>query len=284
MSQALLQTSSSSKFFITIAEWISNRVNNTVSLQLIENSSIHQLLLIFIFVSVVVSTIIEIRNKTKLRPYYLLFVIYYFGYIILSYFNKGILLFHYTYLLIPLTTLWLVSFIQRKASLMRGKYTALFAILVGLVYILNLTFALDYNLYLKNAFMGKNPNSWIALSQASKEVIKQENGKEFGYFVFSPDSFAYQPRYAMIYNFKESNSKAFEYVKKPVTYVIAQPPPANDKYMDYKWWVRVPVGITAKPASIKTLPSGYSVIKYNLTEAEQKIPHDKAIELGIHFR
>lgn len=194
----------------------------------------------------------------------------------MSYFNKGILLFHYIYLLPPLTYLWLVSFL-------RGKAKILFTILIVIVYMVNVTAAKDF----AKTFDSKtweHIDSWKGLSQVALGVANMEKGKEFGYFVFSPDSFAYQPRYAMIYNFKALHAKAYEYEKRETTIVIAQPPPANDKYMDYKWWVRVPVGITNKPTKIITFPDGYTVLEYHLTPAEQKIPHDKAIELGIHFR
>ena len=67
-------------------------------------------------------------------------------------------------------------------------------------------------------------------------------------------------------------------------YQIAQPPPANDRYMDYKWWVRVPVGISSPPVLSKKFPSGYTILEYHLSPEEQKIPHDETIELGIHFR
>jgi len=66
----------------------------------------------------------------------------------------------------------------------------------------------------------------LAITQCgAQEVIKLQDGKEFGYFVYAPDAFAYQPRYAMIYNFKVAKAHAFEYTKKATTYVIAAPPP-----------------------------------------------------------
>lgn len=277
MIKALFSTSGGLKFFIPVSSWIQNRIDNTVSLQLIDKPDESRLFLLLIFAVVLICSVLVIRADKKQKPVYLLFLFYYLGYMALTFFNKGVLLYHYTYLLIPLTYLWLVSFL-------RGKYKPVFIILIFMVYLINLLYALDYIAFLKAGFIGKHPNSWKGLSAVATEVVKEAKGREFGYFVFSPDAFAYQPRYAMIYNFKASRAKASEYVKKDLTYVIAQPPPANDKYMDYKWWVRVPVGITVKPVSQKTLPNGYVVLEYHLTPKEQKIPHDKAIELDIHFR
>lgn len=272
MTKALISTGESSKFFITIPDWIANRFNNVVSLELYSE---YTPLLFIIFVIVMGLTIYSIRTEKKTKSAYILFLIYYFGYMLLSYFNKGILLVHYVYFLIPFTVLWITSFLRKP-------YLFLSIPIVIIVFVLNLQFAQNYTASLTTGFIGKNPNSWIGLSNTAKVVLEKQKGKEFGYFVFAPDSFAYQPRYAMIYNFR--NTKAYEYEKKQTTYVIAQPPPVNDKYMDYQWWVKVPVGITKKPKHTTLLPNGYRVLEYELTSEEQKVPHDKAIELGIHFR
>lgn len=275
MTRALIDTGKASQFFTPLTSWIENRINNTVSLQLFEGQE-NTLFVFAIFFIIMTLTILEIRNKSKHQHIYLLFMFYYFGYIIMSFFNKGILLFHYTYLLMPLTTLWFVSYF-------RGKYKILFLLLILFVYSLNLQSAKsDINVHQANAM--NNYNSWKALSVVANEISLSQEGKEFGYFVFAPDALAYQPRYAMIYNFKKSNTKALEYMKKSTTYIIAAPPPANNSYMTYVWWSKVPVGISSEPIEIKKFPSGFTIVKYSLSPEEQKVPHDKTIELGIHFR
>lgn len=196
---------------------------------------------------------------------------------ITSFFNKGILLFHYVYLLIPLTVLWLVSFLK-------GKYRLIFLPIIIFFYLSGLESSSSYVNTRQKYSQTYNYNSWKALGKVASDVITRQKGEEFGYFVFAPDAFAYQPRYAMLYNFKKVKAKAFEYTKKPTTYIIAAPPPANDIYMDYVWWSKVPVGISSEPSEIKKFPSGFTIVKYNLSLEEQKIPHDKSIELGIHFR
>ncbi len=277
MAKALLGTGESTKFFISLSDWISNRFQNIFSLQLLEGNHNLLPLLALIFIILMFCTALEIKKNKQRRSIYILFVFYYFGYYALSYFNKGVLLFHYIYLLVPFTTLWLVSFLE-------GRYKILFAILIIIIYILNLQYAISYNNYLKEGFINKNPYSWRGLSQVAKEVIALQNNNEFGYYVFAPDAFAYQPRYAMLYNFSRARAKAREYVKKDVTYIIAQPPPENDPYMTHVWWRKISVQISSKPAMVKKFPNGYTIEKFELTPEEQKIPHDKSIELGIHFR
>ncbi len=277
MARALLGTGESTKFFISLPDWISNRFQNIFSLQLLEGN--HNLLpfLALIFIILMFCTALEIKKSKQQRPIYILFTIYYFGYYALSYFNKGVLLFHYIYLLVPFTILWLVSFLE-------GRYKILFAILILIVYILNLQSSISYSSYLRDGFIGKNPYSWLGLSSVAQEVISQQKGKEFGYFVYAPDAYAYQPRYAMMYNFKSANAKASEYVKESTTYVIAAPAPPDKPYMGYEWWIKNSAKISNKPVRIEKFPNGYTTEMYHLTPQEQKIPFDPNIELGIHFR
>ena len=275
MAKAIFSTGESLHFFIPLRSWLENRINNTISLQLFNNGS-NNLFVYIVFTLVIISTILLIKNKSKYRHIYLLFLFYYFGYMILSFFNKGVILFHYIYLLIPLTTLWLVSFLA-------SKYKVFFLPFVGIIFYLSFNLATSY-VASRESLMGKDYNSWKSLELVAKEVIDLQKNKEFGYFVFAPDALAYQPRYAMIYNFKASHAKAFEYTKKPITYVIAAPPPGNNPYMTHVWWRKVQVKISSEPVETKKFPSGFTIEKFNLSPEEQLVPHVKAIELGIHFR
>jgi len=74
-------------------------------------------------------------------------------------------------------------------------------------------------------------DSWVSLNAVAQSIITEQKGSVFGYYVYSPDSFAYQQRYAMIYAFHAAHAQAFEYVKKPTTYVVASPPPAGQPFM-----------------------------------------------------
>lgn len=276
MAKAIFSTGGSLHFFIPLNSWLENRINNTISLQLF-NNSVNNFFVYVVFTFVLIATILLIKSGSKHRHIYLLFLFYYFGYMILSFFNKGILLFHYVYLLVPLTTLWFVSFLG-------GKYKIFFLPLIGIVFYYSFTFSKGY-VVSRESIMGKNYNSWKSLSAVAEEVINmQKNNKEFGYFVFAPDALAYQPRYAMTYNFKKAHAKAFEYTKKSITYIIAAPPPGNNPYMTHVWWRKVPVKISSEPVETKKLPSGFTIEKFSLSSEEQRVPHDKAIELRIHFR
>ncbi len=271
MSKAILSTGESLHFFITIRSWVENRINNTVSLQLF-NNKVNDLFVYIVFAVVIIATILQLKNIRQ-RKLYFLFPFYYFGYMCLSFFNKGVLLFHYVYLIIPLTALWLTSFLK-------SKYRFLFIPFIFLIFYSDFISTMHYD----ERSIGKHYNSWLALSEVANTVVDWQKGGEFGYFVFAPDALAYQPRYAMIYNFNKAKAKAFEYSKKPTTYIIAAPPPADDPYMTHDWWRKVQVKILKEPSETKKFPNGFIIEKFILTDAEQAIEHEKSIELGIHFR
>lgn len=276
MAKAVLATGMSSKFFVSAQSFIENRINNLISLQLDEQNMGNTLITYIIFTIIIAFSVLQIRGREKNKHIYFLFIFYYFGYIALSFFNKGILLFHYVYLLIPLSSLWLTSFLTTR-------YRLIFLPIIAIIFFNNFNYVRGM-VSGQGWHPGNTYNSWKGLSNVALDIVAREEGKEFGYFVFAPDALAYQPRYAMVYNFRKANAKAFEYTKKPTTYVIAAPPPANDPYMTHVWWRKVQVKISSKPVETKKFPNGFTIEKFNLSLAEQRVPHVKAIELGIHFR
>lgn len=276
LAHAFLFTTTDAKLFSPLVSLLQNRIDNALTLHLLENTLGNIPLLKIIFVLVMIFSILHIKNNGKFKRLYILFFFYYFGYLFLSLSTKGVLLVHYVYLLIPLTALWLISFLE-------GKYKLIFLPFIFFIFFLNFQNSRQYIEGVKSR-MGNDYNSWVSLKTVADEVVKKQNHKEFGYFVFAPDAYAYQPRYTMLYSFKANHMKAFEYVKKPTTYIIAAPPPANDPYMTYVWWRKNSVKISAKPTSVKKFPSGFVIEEFHLTPEEQKISHDKTIELGIHFR
>lgn len=275
ITKALLNLGSSSKFIVPFNAWIQNRINNIISMQFFSDSS--NTLRLITFLLIMFFTFLEIKNKSKQKNFFLLLIFYYFGYMILSYFNKGMMLIDYIYLLIPLSVIWL-------SALIKGRYKIIFIPLILLIIYLNFNYANSYILSHQQSFMGKSSDSWISLKTVAQYVINEQKGKEFGYFVYSPDSFAYQQRYAMIYSFRNAGSKDFEYIKKPNTYVIASPPPGDNPYMKEDWWIKNEARISVLPVHKKYLPGGYIVEKFNLSSDEQEVAHDPNIELGLHFR
>lgn len=106
MAKALLNLGGNSAFLVPVNEWVDDRINNTVFMQILAKNI--EPLSVLIFALVIIFTFIHIKNNTKQKDFLLLIVFYYFGYMTLSYFNKGVILYHYIYLLVPITIIWLV--------------------------------------------------------------------------------------------------------------------------------------------------------------------------------
>lgn len=254
---------------------IKNRLEETTNLHVIQNQN--PLIIWVIFAIVLVYTVKEIKPKSKYKTVYLVLTYFYFGYMALTFINKGVILSHFVYLFGPLTTLWFASFV-------RGHYQKKFLLIFVFIAVVNIRYGQSYVNYVKNSLIEKLPWSWRSTNQVAQAIINRQGQTPFGYFVFSPDAFAYGPRYAMIYHFKPSGAQAFEYEKKPTTYIVASPPPENDPYMTHVWWRKNPVRITSDPVWTQKFPSGYTIEQFQLTQEEQLSGHDKTIELGIHFR
>jgi hypothetical protein len=132
------------------------------------------------------------------------------------------------------------------------------------------------------SFTGKNLNSWKFLNEMSFELYA---GKEFGYFVYTPDTVGYAPKYALQYQTSLHPEKKVNYLTKmSVTYIVVAPPALDNPYLSYLWWRNVRVKIDKNPVSTITFPNGYKIEKYLLSAEEIKIPFDQGIEPGLGFR
>lgn len=75
MAKALISTGKETHFFVTFRSWIENRINNTVSLQLIQNEN--NLFIFAIFALIIFLTILQIKNKNKgWQTYFLFFLLF----------------------------------------------------------------------------------------------------------------------------------------------------------------------------------------------------------------
>jgi hypothetical protein len=157
-----------------------------------------------------------------------------------------------------------------------SKYKKIFTVLFGFILVANFYTAIKDTIEMRN-FIGKNTDSWKFLYELSKKIYQQPE-KEFGYFVYSPDLFAYQAKYAMVYTasvFK--NKKAFSFEKKPITYLIS----ASHPYFKDRWWRENQVKIEGEPELTFSFDNGYKFEKYLLNKEQVKIPFDANIDTGF---
>lgn len=213
----------------------------------------------------------QIKDKIH-KEKYLVFLYLYLGYFLVSFANKGFILYFY---LFPQFSLVFLIF----TSLITSKYKKIFFVFFLLIFSLNFYTTIKDTQKSITHYIGKDSDSWKFLYRLSQKVYQ---GKEetFGYFIFSPDSFAYQPKYAMLYTDSLFDKKVYSFEKKPITYIIAAPHP----YMKDKWWKENQINIVKEPELTISYPNGYKIEKYQLTEEEITIPFDPSINPGIHFR
>ena len=227
-----------------------------------------------LFLITLVFVFFQIKDNRH-KIIYQSFLYFYFGFFLLSFINKGFILYFYLFPIFPFVFLIFSSF---SSSRFKKAFIPLFFI----VLFLNIwTEALDA----KDAqnLIGKDLYSWKALNNMAKRVFEGKE-KEFGYFVYSPDVLAYEPKYAMFYQQKQTGKSAFSFQKKPITYLFIAPPPANNPFMKDDWWVRNQVKMGSSFSAEIKFNNGYKIQKYKLSDEEIKIPFDPSIDPGIHFR
>lgn len=216
-----------------------------------------------------------VKNKKK-RALNLYFLYFFFGYFLISLTNRYYLLVQHFMAFIPLVFMFM-------ASLISSRYAKYLVLIFLFIIVANenegfKTFTPAYY------FIGKSQFSWKFLSQMTNQVFSGPE-KDFGYFIYSPDKLAYQPKYALVYGQKQHPEKnSFYFTKKPVTYVISAPPPRDDPYMTGDWWTVNSIKIDKKPQSVTVYPNGYKVERYQLTDEEQAVPFDEFEDTGIFFR
>jgi len=218
----------------------------------------------------------QIKNK-HYRLVYFSFFYFYLGFFVLTFINKGPILYFYFYPLFPLVFLVLCSFVT-------SAYKKIFLVLFALLLVLNINAAIfDMNTFL-TSFTNKQDQSWKFLNTMSGKMYNGPE-KKFGYFVYTPDAIAYAPKYALLYEQRVRTDKLADYFQKQaITYIMVAPPAANNPYLSYNWWKTVRVKIANQPLQTITFENDYKIEKYQLTSEEVKIPFDPGIDPGLGFR
>lgn len=229
---------------------------------------------LILFLVTLIFIAIQIKDN-KNRDVYLSFLYLYFGFFVLSFIDKGPILYFYPFPIFPLVFLIFSSFIT-------SRFKTVFVVLFGIVLIFNMQNGLN-DIKDSKAIIGKNIYSWKFLKGASEKIFENKEN-EIGYFVYSPDVFAYEGKYAMIYTSEHYDKKSYYFQKKPITYLLIAPPPVGNPYMEHEWWVKNQLNIDKKPEKVTTFTNNYKIEKYLLNDEEISIPFDPAIDPGIHFR
>jgi len=200
---------------------------------------------------------------------------FYVGFFVLSFIDKGPILYWYLYPMYPLFFLVASSFVT-------SRYAMVFVSIFAVVMILNIRTALG-DIVAAQGYIGSNVTSWKFLDSVARRVF-QGDETSFGYFVYAPDAFAYAEKYAMYYESRNATKQAQYFTKLPTTYVVAEPPPPDNPNMKADFWIQHQVNIVATPSATINFPNGYQIIRYHLTNEQIKVPFDPSIDPGITFR
>ncbi len=264
----------SNGIFFDYSSQIDNRIERLMDLRLLPLAPGH--FLGFLFAIVLFLTYKTFNQKSANRKFYPLVIYYFVGYTLLTFVNKGIVLEHQFFPILALSNLWF-------AALSGTTHKKLYIGTLALIVVLTYHHFASFSGSMFTSFTGRAQNSWRFLSNVGQQVVQMAPNK-FGYFVYSPDGFAYQVRYALIYAFKTAHKDAAEFQKQPTTFVIAAPPPPDKPWFNYTYWQTDKIKIKNLPDETKNFPNGYLIEKFTLSDNDIKIVPNPEENIGIHFR
>ncbi len=130
---------------------------------------------------------------------------------------------------------------------------------------------------------------WKFYRQMVEDVLVNSGGEPFGYYVFTPDQFGYQAKYALRFFTKANNAIAQPYTKQSLTYLILAGYWDDNKFLSKEYWQNSQVRIDRDPDELWNYKNfeeqeTYTVMRFNLTDLETAIPSEPTLLEGIHFR
>lgn len=225
-------------------------------------------------ISVYLKKKIEDQDKTI---FILLF--YYVAFFIVSLVLKSSMLFHYYWPFFPIPLLAFAAISSKIKKPFSFFYIAIVLLAIGS----GLTLCKEQVQFARDT-IGKKEDDWIFLTQNFAPVF-QGSEDAFGYFLYAPDIYAYEQKYAMSYLTKQHPEKHVAiYAKEPVTYLVIAPPSGWGIEKSSPDWKRDKIRLTRTPDETLHMAAGYTIEKYNLTNDELKVPIDDTIQDWIFFR
>ncbi len=223
------------------------------------------------------------KSGRKANKFITLAMLVVFGFWIVTSPFKGNVWPQYYRTLLPVvilsTTYVLVKYLPKK------YYLTVLAIIIGSNTLIALRSGIDY-------FKSKptaDETRWQFYRQIASKVITDSGGEQFGYYVFSPDQFGYQAKYAMRYFAKANNANALPYTKQPLTYLIEAPYWDDNKFLSKEYWKNSQVRIERAADNVWVYRNGsgqesYTIMRFDLTDEEATISAEPTLLDGIFFR
>lgn len=150
-----------------------------------------------------------------------------------------------------------------------------------------------YNYYITGAYIKnfelnvdeRGIDSW-ALNKRVAEVIYEDAGQDFGYYIYTPYLWVYKQWYAMDYTQRDyKNIISHPFTKQKLTYlIIVDDNPNIFKNADGNGWKITHIKINKKPESIRQFSSEVEIQKYHLTDEEMKVSANPYLLNSTFFR
>lgn len=215
------------------------------------------------------------REKTEKNTYFLA-VYLYCGYWLLTLLFPGHALFHHWFPITSLSMLMVAGVLAQTNWRVGGVIISII-----LLHFAQYSFA---HIKMSETIIGTAFDSWQFQQSLTDNIIAQSSD-EFGYFAYSPDIYAYGPKYALLYMKRQHTEKdIYSFEKKPETFVTIEPIPADRDDLNSRSWIQEKFGITSQPVASWSFENGYSIEKYTLEKTEVEQPIDPNLDTGVFFR
>ncbi len=208
---------------------------------------------------------IDRKRTEKLKNSLWLFIYFYTGHAIISFFLfKGNIQSYYT---APFLPLFAIVFIGTAT---RHIYKPLLVTLILAITFFGIQKGVREMVLNANTSVSDG-SAWQFNLQLAKDIYANNKNKSFSYYVYTPDLFGYGPRYAMNYMQRQTKkTDVYPYEKKDIVYLIMSPAPFHSA-LGPEDWKKNEVKINRNPDKKITYPNGYIVEMYKLTKEEQSV-------------
>jgi hypothetical protein len=229
----------------------------------------------FAWLSSLAFTLFVVKRKLFRQTEYFLFLYLYFGFWLFLFVFKG-WTGNYYWPFLPLIIILISSLVDHLPK--RIFFPVFMTLLVWNVY----TGVSAIRAFPKEVTR-RGINSW-AYNKFLGESIYQDATEDFGYYIFTPDRWVYNQKYALEYlQQKYSRKKSCASCKKRLTYLIVVDPPKGRPDIDPVGWRITDVGIKRESEESKRIDVT-TIYKYHLTDEEIIVPHNPYLMDSTFFR
>lgn len=215
------------------------------------------------------------KVKAKSRKLYSLFLYFYFGFwAIFLFFNASWTTYYWPFLpIVIMLYTGFMNFLSKRIFLLIYISLLIYNYYIAGVYIKN--FNLDIN--------HRGVNSW-AFNRKMAEMVYQDAGGDFGYYIYTPYLWVYNQWYALDFVQREyPNITSHPFTKQRLTYLIIVDSNQHLFNADSNGWKITHIKINKEPGKIEQFDV-VDIQKYSLTDEEIKIPANPYLLNSTFFR